>query len=110
MKASGEGAGTIAGQGIEKSPADDAQEVPRDGKKSINLTCFNSSPSRPSVRNKGSMDTCKCNSARDSSERGLGSENLICFYFSYTAHFIKALRSIFDVSKPSRCLVKDLEL
>jgi hypothetical protein len=48
MKASGEGAGTKAGLGVEESRADETQEAPRNAKKSFDLTCFNSIPLRPS--------------------------------------------------------------
>ena len=53
MKASGEGAGTKAGLGVEESRADETQEAPRNAKKSFDLTCFNSIPLRPSGRKKG---------------------------------------------------------
>ena len=46
MKASGEGAGTKAGLGVEESRADETQEAPRNAKKSFDLTCFNSIPLR----------------------------------------------------------------
>ena len=44
MKASGEGAGTKAGLGVEESRADETQEAPHndDFEKLFDLTCFNS--------------------------------------------------------------------
>ena len=54
MKASGEGAGTKAGLGVEELRADNTQEVLHndDFENSFDLTCF---ISRPSWRKKGPM-------------------------------------------------------
>ena len=51
MKASGEGAGTKAGLGVEESRADKTQKAPQREKFDY-LTCFNSIPSRPAGERK----------------------------------------------------------
>ena len=73
MKASGEGAGTKAGLGVEESRTDTkTQERHTTRKKSFDLTCFNSIPSPPRIQKKGPRDTCECKGACASSVRGVG--------------------------------------
>ena len=74
MKASGDGAGTKAGLGVEELRADKTQEVSHndDFENSFDLTCFKSKPSRPSGCKKDSSDICESKGACASNVRGCG--------------------------------------
>ena len=97
MKASGEGAGTKAGLGVEESRADKTQESHNDDfENSFDLTCFKSKPSRPSGRKKGPSDTCESKRACVLLAYEMREQVDTLIFF---AAFIGAL-SIFDISRP----------